>query len=705
MLFWRWRQWLNRNPTVIQSRDRRSRFPARGVPRQLLHLERLEERTLLSSAVAVPPSHSFVPSQAAPASSAPAAGSVSGPFTVGTSFIGTQESESGYVPPDTLGGVSDTQVLVTSNGIFRVYDKAGNLGGLNESSDTFFASELAKAATGSFSSDPHARYDRLTGRWFITMISATTSATETGNRIMIAVSNSATITGQSSFTFFSFVGDTSNFSDYDTLGVDANALYIGVNLFQGNNSTGSKVFVVNKADLLTGTLQETSFTTDSNGAAIPFTPQGVDNTDPAATEGFFIGVDESTPGRLVIVPVANPGSATPTLPGDVNLTVPNTAQPIPQPAKRSTTRSGTVTLDSIDDRLFEAQIETNLLTGVSSLWTAQNIQVDATGAASNTGGRNGSRWYQIGNLTTTPTLTQSGTLFDPATTNPSGFWMPTVAMNGQGDMALGSSIASAVTFPQDAVAARFAGDPLGTLRAFTIAQSSTSPYNQSNGGQPERWGDYSQTVVDPSDDMTIWTFQEYATSTSNWVVRAIQLKAPPPATPSSTNQSVAQGAANVNITVTGTSSGGSGFFDPGSSFPNHISATVGGSGVTVNSVTFTSPTQIVLNVTVAANATAGARTITVTNPDGQAATSASGILTVTAGGQQLNLSSSTYNIAEPNATSATETVTVTRTGGSAGQVTVQYATSDGSARPAPTTPAPAAPSPSAPAKPVPPSRC
>jgi IPT/TIG domain len=53
-------------------------------------------------------------------------------------------------------------------------------------------------------------------------------------------------------------------------------------------------------------------------------------------------------------------------------------------------------------------------------------------------------------------------------------------------------------------------------------------------------------------------------------------------------------------------------------------------GVTVNSVTYTSPTSVTLNVSTV-GATAGAQDVTVTNPDGQAKTG-TGILTISGGG-------------------------------------------------------------------------
>src|SRR5439155_3571984 len=142
--------------------------------------------------------------------------------------------------------------------------------------------------------------------------------------------------------------------------------------------------------------------------------------------------------------------------------------------------------------------------------------------------------------------------------------------------------------------------------------------------------------VDPNDDMTMWTFQEYCNSANSWGIRAIQLKAPPPATPASASPaSLSQGQSSVNVVITGTSSSGSEFFDPGPDtggpgYANHIAAAINGGGVTVNSVTFSNPTNITVNVSVSLAAAIGSRTITVTNPDGQSATSASAILTITA---------------------------------------------------------------------------
>ena len=551
---------------------------------------------------------------------APTATGPLNPQTVGTSFLGAQLSDTiGYIPPDSMADVGTDQIVVCVNGRIRSFTRNGVAdGALDTTTDNFFAAVLG----GSSTSDPRVRFDRLSGRWFITMITVNTP-----NFVLIAVSSGSTIASASSFTFFSFQADPSNFGDYDTLGVDANALYIGVNVFRGNTFVNTTGFVVNKANLLSGTLTVTPFTslitTTGRHHPItqgPFTPQGVNNDDPAATEGYFIGVDQGSFGTLVVLRISNPGG-TPSISGNILITVPATGNPLGSVPALGSTQG----LDDLDDRLFATRMHNG------SLWTAHNIQVDGSGNASGTGGRDGSRWYQITNLTGTPALAQSGTLFDSAGSNPRNFWIPSCAMSGQGHMALGCSVAGNNDPAEIATAGRLAGDPPGTLQSPLTAVTSSSTYNIGAQNNIYRWGDFSVTTVDPKDDMTMWTVQEYCNANDSWGVRVIKLLAPPPATPANCSPStVTQGVANVSVTILGSPANGAGFFDPGTSFPNHITAAVNGGGVTVNSVTYNNPTNISVLLTVASNATAVARTVTVTNPDGQSATSASGILTIAA---------------------------------------------------------------------------
>jgi hypothetical protein len=541
------------------------------------------------------------------------------PQIIGLNFNGPNIAATpGYIPPDVVGDVGPTQIMVTVNGRVITYNKSTGVadGALNATTDTFFNS--VRNASGC--SDPMVRYDRTSGRWFVSIVNVATP-----NRVLLAVSSGPTIVNTASFTFYFFqhdlVGttpnsDTGGFCDYPSLGVDANAVYIGGNIFNAAGTTflGTTGYVIRKSSVTSGgPIVVTAFRQMVAGAAGagPFGPRGVSQDDPSATEGYFVGVDNATFSTLMVRRISTPGG-TPTISGNLSIVVPTTVFPISSgtPALGSSTG-----LSGLDDRLFQAQMRKNRLTGLTTLWSAHNIQVTAAGVASNTGGRNGSRWYELQNMTGVPSLRQSGTLFDSAATSPKSYWIPSVAMSGQGHMALGSSMAGAADRAGVATAGRFGTDTLGTIQAPSVVIAGVGSYN-AGGGNPQRWGDYSHMAVDPMDDMTIWGFQEYCDANNSWCVRVFKLIAPPPATIVSLSpNSLAQGATS-NITVTGSSSSGSGFFDtePGM---NRLVAAFSGSGVTVNSVTFNNPTSATLNVTVSGGAATGFRNLTMTNPDGQ----------------------------------------------------------------------------------------
>src|SRR5207248_694645 len=153
------------------------------------------------------------------------------PQVVGTNFLGVQASESGFIPPDSMGAVGPDQILVVANGRIKVFDKVGNPGALNASTDVFFQSVLPALSQGT--SDPRAVY----------------------------VFNAA-----------------------------------------GTAFLGTTGYVVRKSSMLSGgPIVVTAFRQMAPAVgAGPFTPMGVTNDDPLATQGYFIGVDNSAFGLLVL---------------------------------------------------------------------------------------------------------------------------------------------------------------------------------------------------------------------------------------------------------------------------------------------------------------------------------------------------------------------------------------------------------------------
>ena len=547
-----------------------------------------------------------------------------------TNFLGASLADGGLFPPDSDGAIGPTQFVVAINNRFRSFSKTtGSADGvLDVNPDTFFAP--VKTPGFNFTSDPKIRFDRGSNRWFIVMIDVPGGAGALPNRLMIAVSDSDIIAPSTIWTFFYVDAPAGRFIDYPTLGTDANALYIGGNIFSTSTSAflNCDVWVVRKSSVTgPGPIVVTYFPNIITGADGSFTPQGVDNIDSSLADGYFIGVDAVVFNKLILNRVTNAGTI-PVLSANIPLAVAQTRLPFTVPHLGNT--GGTNgNFDALDDRLFAAQIQGG------QIWTTHNIAVDTAGVgtSSTAVGRNGARWYQIGSAATTPVVTQFGTVFDNNATlaNARWFWIPSIAVSGQGHAAIGFSSAGAGFRANASYAGRLVSAAAGTMDPVVNITNTGSNYNppgDPGGAFGRRWGDYSYTSIDPTDNMTMWTIQEYTSSTNTWGVQVAKLMAPPPATPSLVSPStVNTGLASTVLTITGTSSLGSGFYDPGTGFSKRIAVDI--PGVTVKSVAFTNPTSLAVTVSTI-GASTGPKTVTVINPDGQSI-SVSGLLTVNVG--------------------------------------------------------------------------
>ena len=86
------------------------------------------------------------------------------------------------------------------------------------------------------------------------------NVTPASNRILIAVSDAGVITAGTTWTYFFFqhdldspAGDTALFLDYPTLGVDANGLTIGGNIFDSAGAyQGTSAHAVRRSRILAG---------------------------------------------------------------------------------------------------------------------------------------------------------------------------------------------------------------------------------------------------------------------------------------------------------------------------------------------------------------------------------------------------------------------------------------------------------------------
>src|SRR5947199_4767072 len=154
---------------------------------------RAARQTLLQDLDSAPPARQR-PSGPLAGNPAPPASPISPDSqTVGFSFTAATLADASSFPPDSMGAVGPTQLLVVINGRVRTFNKStGSADGvLNTGTDNFFSSVMTPPISINFTSDPRVRYHRLSGRWFVTIIDVPGAPPGSfPNRVLLAVIDS-----------------------------------------------------------------------------------------------------------------------------------------------------------------------------------------------------------------------------------------------------------------------------------------------------------------------------------------------------------------------------------------------------------------------------------------------------------------------------------------------------------------------------------
>ena len=97
--------------------------------------------------------------------------------------------------------------------------------------------------------------------------------------------------------------------------------------------------------------------------------------------------------------------------------------------------------------------------------------------------------------------------------------MGAIAMDGDGNIALSYSVSSESVYPAVRYTGRTAGDPPGVMTQGELSLVESVASNASN-----RWGDYANLVVDPVDDCTFWTTNNYVNPDRTWHSRVASFR-------------------------------------------------------------------------------------------------------------------------------------------------------------------------------------
>ncbi len=133
------------------------------------------------------------------------------------------------------------------------------------------------------------------------------------------------------------------------------------------------------------------------------------------------------------------------------------------------------------------------------------------------------RWFAID--ANTNAKLQEGLIADPVR----DLYMGSIAANGCNDVVIGFNASSSTEF---ASAYAVAGTTVKNVTTFgqpLLLKSGVARDELTGGAIDARWGDYSTTVVDPTNPLTFWTFQQWVSAESVWSTQITELKLGKPA--------------------------------------------------------------------------------------------------------------------------------------------------------------------------------
>jgi hypothetical protein len=149
-----------------------------------------------------------------------------------------------------------------------------------------------------------------------------------------------------------------------------------------------------------------------------------------------------------------------------------------------------------------------------NIWATQPIDVN---------GRAAVRWYEI--RPSDGAVLESGNISDPKLS----LYYPSIAVNDVGTVVIGFTGSSPDTYASSyAIVGNTDTNGSLTFGSLMLLKSGLSDYQQIDGNGENRWGDYSATLVDPTDPNSFWTFQEFVAASDQWGIQITQIVTPEP---------------------------------------------------------------------------------------------------------------------------------------------------------------------------------
>jgi hypothetical protein len=422
---------------------------------------------------------------------------------VGDGFTGPDGTYTvNLAPPDNSGEVGPAHYVQMINIDFAIFDKVTGTPVLGPRPNNSLFTGFGGICETTNSGDSVVVYDQLADRWVFSQF----ALADPNFAQCVAVSQTGDPTG----AYFRYQFSYNAFPDYPKMGVWPDAYYETFNMFPSTGFAGAKVCAYDRAKMLQGQpATQQCFDLPTADSVLPSDLDGA-NPPPMGSPNYMMNFDVSPDSHLNLwkfhVDWNTPANTT--LTGPTSIPVAPFAQAcngfgdcIPQPGTSQL-------LEGLGDRLLFRLAYRNF-GDHEALVVTHNVAV---------GNAVGERWYEVRSPGGTPELFQQGT-FAPGNTdpNPDHRWMGSIAMDKVGNIGLGYSISSNVRNPSIFYTGRLFSDPLGEMTAGEGVMIA-GPATQSS---INRWGDYSQLTLDPTDDCTFWYTNQYQANPGgfNWHTR------------------------------------------------------------------------------------------------------------------------------------------------------------------------------------------
>jgi fibronectin type 3 domain-containing protein len=353
--------------------------------------------------------------------------------------------------------------------------------------------------------DPRVDFDERTGRYYLWTVSVDFNTEQAFVDLSVSMSSDPLGTW-AKYVFNVKENNPSSWLDFPSVGHNDTALFITGNVFGFDFSwQHTTLRALDKAKLLAGQAVTPNRIADLGGQGDAFTVQPVVNHD-STTDEWMVETDRFGQSFVRLWKMTDPLSATPTITSK-SFTVPGWSFPPPQSQK-----DNDILLAGGDGRTGSGVMRNG------EVWCTHGV---------GSGGRGTVRVYRFG-TSGAGTLDASFEISDPSLS----LHYPSLDVASSGFVLVGYSSSAPSIFPSISFSTLAPGSDTFSDPGFMVeGRDSYTPKSFGN-----RWGDYSDTAIDPVDPELIWHQNELSAGGSLFKLTAGAIKLivePRPAAPTS----------------------------------------------------------------------------------------------------------------------------------------------------------------------------